>query len=217
MFFFVMALSCAIIAFAALNAEFITPARVYYVATDIASGRTLNQAIKANNDYTVENNNISKIVFDKYDSVENDIPVYTEGEGYNILSGLTGVTLDWDDINVEIYRVTNEDNTSTVYILSTSDITCSADMSNSFRNLTALKEIVFNNFNLTSSTTNLSNMFRNCSSLENLNLNSFDTSQVTNMAQMFSVCTSLTSLNISNFNTSNVSSFNYIIAIDSPN
>ena len=47
MFFFVMALSCAIIAFAALNAEFITPARVYYVATDIASGRTLNQAIKA--------------------------------------------------------------------------------------------------------------------------------------------------------------------------
>ena len=81
MFFFVMALSCAIIAFAALNAEFITPARVYYVAGDIASGRTLNQAIKANNNYEVENDNISKIVFDKYDSVENDIPVYTEGGG----------------------------------------------------------------------------------------------------------------------------------------
>ena len=125
MFFFVMALSCAIIAFAALNAEFITPARVYYVATDIASGRTLNQAIKANNDYTAENNNISKIVFDYYDSVEDDNPIYTGGGSSNLLSGLTGVSLTWNNATVEIYRATNEDNTSTVYILSTSDIICS--------------------------------------------------------------------------------------------
>ena len=175
MFFFVMALSCAIIAFAALNAEFITPARVYYVATDIASGRTLNQAIKANNDYTAENNNISKIVFDYYDSVEDDNPIYTGGGSSNLLSGLTGVSLTWNNATVEIYRVTNEDDTSTVYILSTSDITCSADMQYAFNNLVALKEIVFNNFNLTSSTTNLSNMFRNCSSLISLNILNFNT------------------------------------------
>lgn len=197
--------------FFATNDTFYSPTRIYYVATDITSGITLNQAIKANNDYTQEEDSISRIVFDHYDSVENDTSVYTVGGGgYNLLSGLVGASLSWNEITVEIYRATNTDGASTVYILSTGDIICSADMSQSFRNFTALKEIDFNNFQITSATTNLAYMFYNCSSLIELDVTHFVTTNVLDMQQMFNGCSMLTSLDLSNFDTTNVTNMSHI-------
>ncbi len=83
-------------------------------------------------------------------------------------------------------------------------------MSQSFRNFTALKEIDFNNFQITSATTNLAYMFYNCSSLIELDVTHFVTTNVLDMQQMFNGCSMLTSLDLSNFDTTNVTNMSHI-------
>ena len=86
------------------------------------------------------------------------------------------------------------------------------NLANAFNGMMALKNISFDNFD-TSGTTTMRGMFYNCSSLITLNLSKFNTSNVTIMsdassastsAGMFQGCSSLTSLNLSGFDTSNI-------------
>ena len=83
-------------------------------------------------------------------------------------------------------------------------------LSNAFQGMTALKNISFDNFD-TSLTTTMSDMFKNCSSLTTLDLSAFNTLNVTTFNAynnvdngMFSNCSSLTTLDLGNFNTSKV-------------
>ena len=76
-------------------------------------------------------------------------------------------------------------------------------LENAFRGMTALKNISFDNFD-TSGTTTMKGMFYGDTSLTTLDLSLFNTSNVHDMSTMFSLCTGLISLNIEKFNTSNV-------------
>ena len=74
---------------------------------------------------------------------------------------------------------------------------------NFFDGMSGIREINFNNFN-TSETTTMYYMFKDCSSLVSLDVSSFDTSNVTNMGSMFQGLSKITSLDLSNFNTAKV-------------
>ena len=76
--------------------------------------------------------------------------------------------------------------------------------SSSYKTISNLIQINFNNNFNTSSVTDMSRMFVSAESLTSLDLSSFNTSKVTNMSAMFSGCSSLTSLDLSSFNTSKV-------------
>lgn len=200
LFLVTLGFSGVIICFSAINTTFSNPTRIYYIANkDISSGATLNRAIKGTNDYAVVNDSISRIVFDFYDSTE---PLTYMENGENVIEGKTGVSLEWGDATIELYRVTNSDDTSSVYLLSNDQIVGSTNMTYAFYNFAAVKEIVFNNFSITSQTTNLAGMFRNCELLESVDVSKFDTSEVTDFSLMFSGCGSLTSLEVSDFDTS---------------
>ncbi len=68
---------------------------------------------------------------------------------------------------------------------------------------TAVKEIVFSNFD-TSNVTDMSGMFEYCNSLVSLNLSGFDTQNVGYMTEMFRYCSSLKALDLNSFDTANV-------------
>ena len=74
-----------------------------------------------------------------------------------------------------------------------------------FSGMTALKNIIFDNFD-TSLVTSTFSMFTSCRSLTSLNLSNFNTSNVTRMWNMFNGCSSLSSLDVSSFDTSNITS-----------
>ena len=217
LFVVTLLLSCFIIVFSAINANFGNQAEIYYTAADINNGRSLNQAIKASTSYTSENTNIKRVVFDYYTTKEivsdGDQEIYNVSyieNGENVLAGATGSSLLWDLVTVELYRISNDDGTYTVYILSDEDIIASQNMSNSFYNLTAVQEIVLNNFKVTNETNNLSSMFYHCFALNEIDVSNFDTSNVTTMQEMFHGCLALKNLYLSNFVTSSVTTMRYM-------
>ena len=71
----------------------------------------------------------------------------------------------------------------------------------SYKIISNLTQINFNNNFNTSKVTSMYTMFYSCSSLTSLDLSSFNTSKVTSMYMMFLSCSSLTSLDLSSFNT----------------
>lgn len=219
LFLVTLSLASVVIAFSAINANFGNQSEIYYTAADIKDGQTLNQAIKASTSYSSENTNIKRVVFDYYTTKE---IVSEDGEdvfnvsyienGENVIAGATGSSLLWDLVTVELYRIPNSDGTLNVYILSDQDIVASKIMRNSFYNLTAVEEIVFNNFALTSETTDMYNMFARCSSLKTVDFSSFDTSNVTNLSSLFHYCSSLSSIDLTPLNTSKTVSLSNLFA-----
>ena len=77
------------------------------------------------------------------------------------------------------------------------------DMSNLFKNCSALTSLDLSSFN-TAEVTNMREMFKGCSALTLLDLSSFNTANVEDMYRMFQDCVALTSLDLSSFNTANV-------------
>lgn len=73
----------------------------------------------------------------------------------------------------------------------------------------ALREIRFNNFDTSKSTT-MTGMFSACSSLKSLDVSGFDTSLVADMSGMFWNCSVLTSLDLSVFNTAKVTDMSFM-------
>ena len=73
-----------------------------------------------------------------------------------------------------------------------------------FYNLTATKQIIFNDLYDTSRAEKLQNLFGDCSLLEQVDVSKFDTSNVTTMAYMFYKCSSLSNIDVSHFDTSKV-------------
>lgn len=78
-----------------------------------------------------------------------------------------------------------------------------------FKNCTAMTEIIFNNFD-TSTTTDISGMFHTCSALVSVDLSSFDVSHINGgglMGSLFANCGNLESVNITGWNVSNTKWF----------
>lgn len=123
---------------------------------------------------------------------------YTE-ESLEIIENAGGsVSVDVNSSGgIIAYSVPN-DSGNTIYILSEGWIYTGSDCSNMFSGFTAVKSIVFNNFD-TSNATNMSGMFYNCSALTTLDVSCFKTNKVTCIYQMFRSCKSLTALDVSNF------------------
>ena len=108
------------------------------------------------------------------------------------------------------YLIENTDvgadpDTYKVYVSSQYKIYASG-LSNAFNGMTALKNIVFDNFD-TSNVGAMINVFRLCGSLTSLDLSSFNTSNVTTMDSMFYQASSLSSVDVSYFDTSSVANF----------
>lgn len=83
------------------------------------------------------------------------------------------------------------------------DTSAVRDMSDLFRNCSALTTLDLSGFN-TSAVRDMTNLFKGCTCLRSLNLSSFDTANVQNMHNMFCGCESLRTLNLSSFRTGNV-------------
>ena len=128
--------------------------------------------------------------------------------GYLIDSGLKDST----DTTKTLYNL---------YIVSESPIFAPSDCSaifsldkydsNSYKYISNLTQINFNNNFNTSKVTDMSMMFDGCSSLTSLDLSNFNTSKVTDMGYMLFDCSSLTSLDLSSFNTSKVANMNFML------
>ena len=110
LFLITITLSLLVIAFSALNSYFNNPIQIYYPA-DISSGGTLNQAIKLTSDYQ-DDSTVTRVVFDYYC----DYQIVDDGEqetvqcsyienGQNVIEGVTGNSISWDSVTVDLYRV----------------------------------------------------------------------------------------------------------------
>ena len=158
------------------------------------------------NSYFKEENYKTKItdIYFTYDEdlpndiYENNIKTYTLGS--STTKPITGYLIENTDEGAA-------ENTYKLYISSEYRI-FSQNLRDVFRDMTALKNISFNNLD-TSLTTNMMGMFYGCSSLTALDLSSFNTSKVTGMggnggewgAPMFGDCVNLISLDLGYFNT----------------
>ena len=138
---------------------------------------------------------------------DKDLP---EGVMENQVSGKNPYQLS-TNANKPIYGYLNkigDTDTYKLYITSAYKIYAQS-LSNVFDGMTALTNIVFDNFD-TSNVTDMGAMFQGCSSLTSINVSSFNTSNVIYMSRMFNNCSNLTHLELGNFDTSNVTIFYYM-------
>lgn len=155
-----------------------------------------NPVVDENGNEQVQDNSslIKTITFD-YFSDDNTYLV----NGVNVIKGVSASEISED---VYLYRVARDNDFQDLYILSTYKICTDKDASGLFKDLRALEEIFFNNFD-TSAATTMSKMFYFTKSLLYLDLNTFNTENVTDMSQMFCYCNALT-LDLSSFKTENL-------------
>lgn len=141
-------------------------------------GTEFNIKLKETSSYEDGNNIITKVIFDYWNNgyIDEAIQVYTSADWEK------GIPVD-KDLKGSVRMFKSLDNTN-IYILSESAIYANADASMMFYNLNGVKEIRFNNLNV-SNVENMYRMFGLCSNLEILNLSSFDTLNATNMRQLF--------------------------------
>lgn len=203
---FILAISASAVVsvFSALNTEVENALSISYERqmAEIVDGKTLNAAIK-DTTYSTADTSVTSIVFDDYSATADGYYRYYEN-GVNLIEGADPVSVSSDGTDsINMFRVDNGDDTVSVYILSDAQICATGNMTYCFYNLTGLKTLVFNNFDV-SGVTNMFGFFQNCSSLTALDLSMFYTPVLTTCQVLFAGCAKLQTLDISNFDTSNV-------------
>jgi len=183
-----------------LNFKFSEVDKVYLV-----NGPTLNLKIKNSNDAV--DNNVNKIIFDFYDNYS-DIINWNSYESY--VDSLSQGT-------IRLFRKTDSNNYTTVYILSDKTIYANENCNTMFMNLRSVESIDFDNFD-TSYVTSMLRMFymfyetesSYSSSLLRLDLSDWDTSNVTTMRAMFGYNNNLLNIDVSGWDTSSVTNMGYL-------